>query len=189
MSTSLHDSFTESEKKRDNPDIHSRHPASGDIIHQCKEILYNLPAGRHLIEFMNTRQIPASVEQGERISHRVINRASIILTCPNTEQKNYTALTLHLAAALREIEFHTPDYRPPEMKDSQNWLHAHLAEPFEIMLTLCRVAFDMQFNGPSDEVESFLKDNDLAHIYHAYENKHPQEKLEALMQRKFNERH
>lgn len=175
MSINLHDEFS-----------HSDHPPPNDIIRRCKQLLYTLPTGRHLVDVLNTHHIPVKVEMSDMAGYRVENHASITLTCP-AEIPLYE-MAIHLACGIRIVELHLQTYLSPEMKDSRAWQNPHLSEPFEVMLTISKIAYDMNYFSKNPEVEKFLEKNDYVPICNAYAQNMPYSHLEELMLKSFNEK-
>lgn len=175
MTKSLHDEFSQSDNL----------PPS-DIIRRCKLLLYTLPSGRHLVDLLNLHRIPVSLETGIPAGYKVLHHSSIALTCPPPPDIPLYEMAIHLGCGIRAVELHIPTYLSPETKDSRHWMHPHLQEPFEVMLTICKLAYDMNYFSKNPEVEKFLAENHYAEIYQAYEQKTPYSQIEELMLKNFN---
>jgi len=177
MTKSLHEEFGENEQSTGGSD---------DLVRRCKELLYTMPSGRPHVDFLNLHRVPIRVENGLQPGYRVENHALIVLTCPPPPDIPLYDMTFHLACAARVVELHTQTFLSPEMKDSRQWAHPQLAEPFEIMLVICKLAYDMNYFSKNPEVEKFLKKNDYHKIYEAYATQ--DSAMENLMLESFNSR-
>ena len=176
MVKNLHDEFS-----------HSDHPPPSDLIRRIKLLLYNFPTGRHLVDVLNLHHIPVNLEDGDPAGYEVKDHARVTLTCPADHTPIYE-MAIHLACGVRTVELHIPSYLSPEMKDSRQWMNPHLKEPFEVMLIICKLAYDMNYFSKNPEVEKFLSDHHYIDIYKAYEEKMPYSHIEELMLKSFNSR-
>lgn len=175
----LHDVFGDSE--------HPGPPEDPDnLIGRCKKLLYAYPTGRHLVDVLNLHHIPVHLKNAERPGYELRNHREIVLI--NALDISLTEMSFHLACAIRSVELHIQPFLSPEMKDSRASSHANLSEPFEIMLTVCKLAYDMKFSGPNKEVDNFLEKNGSGKIYEAYAHQTPLVQLEKLMLDNFNSR-
>lgn len=182
MTRSLHEEFEQSEHKTPAP------TQTDDIVRRLKELLYTLPTGRHLVDFLNLHQIPVIIRISDTPGYEVQNHAAIILSCPPAPDIPLYEMAIHLGCGIRIIELHMQTYLSPEMKDSRVWQNPHLIEPFEVMLVICKLAYDMNYFSKNPEVEKFLSKNNFEKVYSAYTDKNSDGHIEGLMLQTFNER-
>lgn len=178
---SLHEQFDELGKLHTTPLISTAHTQSDAIIRECREILYNLPTGRPLINFLNLHRIPVAVHVGPVTGYSIPHDNMIVLTCPVLDKPPYYEISIYLAQALRHAEIHLPRFQSPEMKDSREWSNVLISETFDLMMTACKIIYDMKTVMQNDEIDHFIKANDYNDIYEAFEKKLPFSEIEDLM--------
>ena len=175
----LHEEFQHSEESL---------PAS-NLLAQCKELLYRYPAGQHLVNILNLHHIPVRTESADKAGYHVENHSLITLQYPESKTDNLYEMSIYLGCAIRIVELHLQTYLSPETKDSRAWLNPHMTESFEVILTICKLAYDMNYDAPNKDVNDFLDRHNYRKIYDAYLQKKSFSELENLMLKSFNTRH
>lgn len=169
---------------------HSEHGSPhSDLISRCKEVLYRYPSSQHLVNVLNLHHIPVKTEKADKAGYQVENNSLITLQYPESNSDNLYEMAIYLGCAIRLVELHLETYLSPEMKDSRAWLNPHMTESFEVILTICKLAYDMTYDAPNEQVDAFLDSHGYRKIYDAYLEKKSFSEIENLMLKSFNARH
>ena len=189
MSDMLHDAFAALGQKKSNASpLPSHHPDEATIISQLKDILYELPTGRILIDFLNSHNIPASVIPGRDADFSCPEGKSIVLICPVHKNDNIiNELTLGLAAGIRTAYNFSQGYVPTTASpDTIEWKNEHAAKLLDIILLICHLAEELEAVKKDTKFVALLKRLGQADIYEAFLNKAPYEELEKIMLKSIN---
>lgn len=189
MSDSLHDAFAALGQARPNAtSLLTKHPEEATIISKIKEILYELPTGRILIDFMNSHHIPVSVLLGRDADFSCPDGQSIILICPLHRIDNHISeLCLGLASGIRTVFNFSQGYTPTKAPhETIEWKNEHAAKLLDIVLLICKLAEELETVRKDTKFVDLLKRLGHSDIYEAFLNKAPYEELEKIMLKSIN---
>jgi len=159
-------------------DIEYRHPREEQLLTDLKTVLAGTKTGKNLLEHAQKKNLDIYLIKHKEIRGSAPEGKIIYLFAPAEKQEIEPRMVLELAAGLREAEQTHKDYDAPGPgMDSLEFAVLSHAKNLDIVVHMCRVAFELHQNLNTQDYVDVLEEMGHGGIYDAYVRDFSSEKI------------
>ena len=185
MPDTLHEAFGQLGMAK--PSGGPSHPQEFEILRQAKEILFELPTGRQLVEFANSYNVPVKTMLGKEPDFSSLDGKSVLLVSPAKIENYIKELSLCLACGYKIVQNHAQGFIPTDAApDTLEWKNEQAGKLLDIIILMCKLAEELVAVKKDTKFVDLIKRLGHSDIYEASLKRAPYEELEKIMLKSIN---